>query len=84
MTLFMLPALSKGREFFWSPLAGAFDQREPPKAENNFDGRMGCHVGRRLRARKYGRHFTGVTVSGVPLPELTQPTAVSLLAFTRR
>jgi hypothetical protein len=54
MTLFMLPALSKGREFFWSPLAGAFDQREPPKAENNFDGRMGCHVGRRLRAGKYG------------------------------
>jgi hypothetical protein len=52
------------------------EEREPPK--------VGCHVGRRLRAGKYGRHFTGVTVSGVPLPELTQPNAVSLLAFTRR
>jgi hypothetical protein len=41
-----------------------------------------CHRRRRLRAGKYGLHLTGVTVSGVPLPELTQPAAVSLLAFT--
>jgi hypothetical protein len=38
----------------------------------------GCHRGRHLRAGKYGFHFTGVTDNGVPLPELTQPDAVSL------
>jgi hypothetical protein len=52
-----------------SPLwRGAFD-----------DGRQeaaGCHhfFGR----GKYGLHCKGVTASGVPLPELTQPAAVSL------
>jgi hypothetical protein len=34
-------------------------------------------------AGKYRLHATGVTARGVPLIELTQPAAVSLLAFTR-
>jgi hypothetical protein len=43
----------------------------------------GCQRGRRLRAGKYRLHATGVTARGLPLIELTQPAAVSLLAFTR-
>jgi hypothetical protein len=37
---------------------------------------VGCH--RFFRRATYGFHCKGVTASGVPLPELTQPAAVSL------
>jgi hypothetical protein len=35
-------------------------------------------AGHRVRTGRYGFHFTGVTASGVPLFELTQPAAVRL------
>jgi hypothetical protein len=41
----------------------------------------GCHRGG--GEPWYGLQRTGVTASGVPLPELTQPAAVSLLGFRR-
>jgi hypothetical protein len=62
-----------------------------PRLQQKFDiadskiapGAAGCHRGRRPRGGKYRLHATGVTASGVPLLELTQPAAVSLHAFTR-
>ena len=42
----------------------------------NVTGRRALH--QRVRMGRYGFHFTGVTASGVPLFELTQPAAVRL------
>jgi hypothetical protein len=55
-------------------------EREEPAC---FDDRLLLGLRRSAAAEPrralYGFHFTGVTANGVPLLELTQPAAVSLL-----
>jgi hypothetical protein len=46
-----------------------------PKVSRKWGMQTACHP---FFGRSYGLHCRGVTASGVPLPELTQPAAVSL------